>query len=223
MTLYGILKPLAVCLMRLWFRVEARGREHVPATGAVLVVSNHRSVLDPPLVGGAAPRRLSFLAKAELFGIPLLGRLIHALGARPVRREGADAQALRTALATLQAGEALLVFPEGTRSETEELGEAKAGAGMLAVLSGAPVVPVYIAGTGQALPRGGVIPRPVKVRVRFGPVLRFDGAPVASRKERYREVAEQMMHAIRRLQVEAEAELARHVAPPAVGETTRRQ
>jgi 1-acyl-sn-glycerol-3-phosphate acyltransferase len=221
MTLYGFLKPIAVCLMRLWFRMEARGREHVPATGSLLVVSNHRSILDPPLVGGAAPRQLSFLAKAELFRIPLFGWLIRALGARPVRREGADAQALRTALATLQAGEALLVFPEGTRSESAQLGEAKPGAGMLAVLSGAPVVPVYIAGTGQALPRGGVVPRPVKVRVRFGPALRFEAAPGESRKERYREVAEQMMHAIRRLQVEAEAERTRPIAPPVVGETRR--
>jgi 1-acyl-sn-glycerol-3-phosphate acyltransferase len=221
MTLYDFLKPPAVCLMRLWFRLESRGREHVPATGPVLVVSNHQSVLDPPLIGGAAPRRLSFLAKAELFRIPLLGRLIHALGARPVRREGADAQALRTALATLQAGEALLVFPEGTRSETGRLGEAKAGAGMLAVLSGAPVVPVYIAGTGRSLPRGGAVPRPVKVRVRFGPAMRFEAARGDVRKERYREVAGQMMHAIHCLQVEAEAEQARLVAPPVAGETRR--
>lgn len=221
--LYQVLKPLAATLMRVWFRLEIHGREHVPRQGAVLLVSNHQSLLDPPLVGGAAPRQLSFLAKAELFRVPLLGPLIRRLGARPVRREGADAQALRTALASLEAGEALLVFPEGTRSDTGRVGETKPGAGLLAVLSGAPVVPVYISGTGRALPRGGVLPRPVKVRVRFGPALRFETERSGARKERYREAAEQMMYAIRRLKAESQTEQAQHVVPPVAGETTRRQ
>ena len=135
----------------------------MPATGPVLLVSNHLSVLDPPLVGGAADRQLSFLAKAELFEIPMFGRLIRALNARPVRREGADASALREALRTLAEGRALLVFPEGTRGTEGELRPAKAGAGMLAVLSGAAVVPVYITGSGRAWPRGRRLPRRAQV------------------------------------------------------------
>jgi 1-acyl-sn-glycerol-3-phosphate acyltransferase len=77
--LYAFLKPLAAFMMRWLFRLESVGRHHVPATGPVLLVSNHLSVLDPPLVGGAADRPLSFLAKAELFRIPLFGRLIRSL------------------------------------------------------------------------------------------------------------------------------------------------
>src|SRR5207247_2649373 len=94
---------------------EGRGMQHVPPSGPVLLIANHSSVLDPPFVGGVAPRQLTFLAKAELFAVPGFGRLIHALNARPVRREGADATALRVALRALERNGALLVFPEGTR------------------------------------------------------------------------------------------------------------
>ena len=106
------------------------------------------------MVGGSAPRQIFFLAKAELFRIPLFGRLIHALHARPVRREGSDPRALKTAARLLEEGKALLVFPEGTRSLDGRLGEAKPGVGMLAVMSGAPVVPAYVSGTLEALPKG---------------------------------------------------------------------
>jgi 1-acyl-sn-glycerol-3-phosphate acyltransferase len=207
--LYEILKPFAVLLMRLYFRLEARGAEHVPASGALLLVSNHSSVLDPPLVGGASPRQLSFLAKAELFDIPLFGRFIRAVNARPVRREGSDARALKAALRVLEEGKALLVFPEGTRGPEGTLREAKPGAGMLAVLSGAAVVPVLITGSGRALPRGASFPRPRKAIVRFGPPMRFKTKAEAGRetaeerKDAYRAASEEMMRAIAQLQAQA--------------------
>jgi 1-acyl-sn-glycerol-3-phosphate acyltransferase len=197
--LYQLLKPLAVALMRVLFRLEGHGREHVPATGPVLLVSNHSSLLDPPLIGGTCPRPLTFLAKAELFRIPLFGRFIAALHARPVRREGTDARALKDALRVLEEGRALLVFPEGTRGPEGVLREAKPGAGMLAALSGAPVVPVHISGTGRALPRGAVLPRPVKVVVRFGPPLRFARGEGGPAREQYRAATAAMMEAIGRL------------------------
>ena len=87
--LYAILKPLCVLVMRLLFRLERRGQEHVPPTGALMIVANHSSVLDPPVVGGMAPRKLTFLAKAELFDIPFFGALIRGVNARPLKREGA--------------------------------------------------------------------------------------------------------------------------------------
>ncbi|OGL03320.1 MAG: hypothetical protein A3I03_12675, partial [Candidatus Rokubacteria bacterium RIFCSPLOWO2_02_FULL_68_19] len=197
--LYAVLRLVALLLARLLFRVEVRGAEHVPRAGAAMIVSNHSSVLDPPIVGAAAPRPLHFMAKAELFSIPLLGRLIRAVNARPVRREGADARALREALRILESGHALLVFPEGTRGPEGVLREGKAGAGMLALLSGAPVVPAYVEGTGRALPRGRVLPRPVKVRVSFGAPLSFGKVESAHRKERYLEASREMMAAIARL------------------------
>ncbi|HEY7039980.1 MAG TPA: lysophospholipid acyltransferase family protein [Methylomirabilota bacterium] len=206
--LYAILKPIAVALMRLLFRLEVVNAGVVPATGPVLLVSNHVSVLDPPIIGGAAPRPLVFMAKEELFRIPLFGRLIRALNARPVRRDGSDMRALKAALAVLEEGRAILAFPEGTRGqEGGPLREGKPGVGMLAVLSGAPVVPVYVSGSGAALPRGRALPRPTKVRVSFGPPLTFKNEGKAQgkrasddgRKEAYREAAREMMRAIAQL------------------------
>jgi 1-acyl-sn-glycerol-3-phosphate acyltransferase len=197
--LYGVLKPLAVALMRLLFRLQGRGTEHVPAEGSVLIVANHSSVLDPPLVGGVCPRRLTFLAKAELFGIPGFGGLIRRLGAHPLRREGADPSALRIAQRLLGEGRALLVFPEGTRGQEGTLRDAKPGAALLAVQSGATVVPAYISGSGRAWPRGRRLPRPAKVVVTFGPPLRFPRALGAERKAHYEAVSRQMMAAIAEL------------------------
>jgi len=197
--LYRALKVPAVALMRLLFRLETHGTEHVPMTGPVLLASNHVSLLDPPLVGGAAPRELHFMAKEELFRIPLLGRLITALNARPVKRDGSDGRALKAAIRLLAEGHALLVFPEGTRGVEGRFGEGKAGAGMLAVMSGAPVVPVLVSGSGHALPAGRAVPRPAKVRVTFGRPLHFKARADGDRKERYREASAEIMRAIAQL------------------------
>jgi 1-acyl-sn-glycerol-3-phosphate acyltransferase len=198
--LYGIAKPIAVALMRSIWNLEVRGREHVPAVGPLLVVSNHVSLLDPPFVGGACPREMYYLAKEELFAVPLLGRLIRALNARPVKRDGSDGRALKAALKLLGENRAILLFPEGTRGVEGRLGEGKLGAGMLAVLSGAPVVPAYVSGTAQALPPGRALPRPARVTVTFGPPLVFKSvAGDERRKERYREATEEMMRAIAQL------------------------
>lgn len=202
--LYKIVKPLAVAFMRAWFGLRVRGVENIPSSGPALIVSNHQSILDPPLIGGATRRQIYFLAKAELFRIPVFGRLIRALHARPVRREGADPGALRTAAQLLEEGKALLVFPEGTRSLDGRLGQGKPGVGMLAVTSGAPVVPAYVSGTREALPKGAVWPRRSQVSVSFGPALHFKAQQGSGRKERYREAAEEMMRGIAQLREDDE-------------------
>ena len=194
--LYAILKPLTLALLRLGFGLRRRGTEHVPAKGPVLLVANHASFLDPPLVGAALPRQLTFMAKAELFDVPLFGGLIRRLNARPLRREGGDAAALRMALRVLKEGGALLVFPEGTRGENGILGPAKPGAGMLAVLGGAPVIPVYIGGSGRAWPRGRRFPRPVNVTVTFGSPLPVTVGGHESKRDDYEAVSRRMMAAI---------------------------
>ncbi|HEV8642544.1 MAG TPA: lysophospholipid acyltransferase family protein [Methylomirabilota bacterium] len=203
--LYPVVRALAVALMRVFWRLEVRGREHVPGSGPVLLVANHSSVLDPPLVAGLAPRRVSFMAKAELFDVPLLGGLIRRLGAWPVRREGSDPGALRTALRVLQEGGALLVFPEGTRGEEGVLRPPKLGAGMLATLSGAPVVPVYVRGSGRAWSRGR-LPHPGRITVAFGPTLQFGAGNGAGRKDSYEAASREMMAAIARLKDQAAGE-----------------
>jgi len=200
--LYTVVRGLAAVLMRLVFRLEVHGLEHVPRTGGVLLAANHASLLDPPAIGCVAPRALTFLAKAELFAVPLLGALIRRLNARPLRREGPDAGALRTALRALADGAALLVFPEGTRGDERTLRPAKPGIGMLAVTGRVPVVPVYISGTGRAWPRGRRLPRPAKVVVAFGPPLGFplpSGAAPSEKKALYARASREMMAAIARV------------------------
>ena len=193
------MRSLAAACFRLLFRLEVRGAEHVPAIGPAMIVANHSSALDPPLIAVVTPRPLHFMAKAELFRVPLFGRLIHAVNARPVRREQGDSGALRNALRVLNMGHALLVFPEGTRGSEGVLREGRPGAGLLAVLSGAPVVPAYIEGTGRALPRGRWLPRPGKMRVVFGPSLSFGKTDDGHRRERYLSASGEMMAAIARL------------------------
>jgi cytidylate kinase len=197
--LYAVLRVPTIAIARTMFRLESRGRENIPAAGPVLLVSNHSSVLDPPLIGAAAARQLTFLAKAELFDLPLFGGFIRRVNARPIRREGADPSALRTAMRVLEDGGALLIFPEGTRGDEGIIRSAKTGAGMLAVLSGAAVVPVFVKGSGRAWPRGRKLPRPAKVTVTFGKALRFEAERGADRKRQYEIASREMMEAIARL------------------------
>src|SRR2546423_11355520 len=171
--------------MRRLSRGGARGTGHGPAPGRVLIGATPGGVVAPPLVGGMTPRRLTFLAKAELFRIPGIGWFLRRLGAQPLRREGADPSALRTAQRVLQGGGAVLVFPEGTRGDEGVLREAKPGPALLAMQTGVPVVPVYVRGSGRAWPRGRRLPRPAKVVVTFGAPLTFERASGADRKAQY--------------------------------------
>lgn len=191
---------LAQCLISLFTRLllgcRVEGNEHLPRAGGFLLAANHKSYLDPPLVGGFADRELCYFAKRQLFAIPLFSRAIRAFGAVPVDREGADRRAIATALAIVGRGDGLLVFPEGTRIRRPGLAEPKAGIGMLAVRSGAPVVPCFIAGSWE--PRRNLFRR-IPVLIRFGPPLSFGSAAEGSARGRYLEAAREIMAAIGRL------------------------
>lgn len=217
--LYAFLKPLVRALLRLLFRYRAIGGDRVPRTGPVILASNHLSFLDPPLVAAGTQRPLDFLGKAELFRVPGFGRLIRTLRAHPVQREGSGAStALRLGLDLLRRDRALLVFPEGTRGREGTLGPGRPGVGMLATLSGAPVVPVYIRGSGRALPRGATWPRPARITVVYGAPLVFDRG---RGRERYQAASDEIMAAIGRLKawldgVAGSDQEARTAAPGAV-------
>src|SRR5262249_3031420 len=199
--LYSILKPAVVAFGRVWFRLSGVGAELVPRVGPLLLALNHSRLLAPPLIRCMRARALGYMCQTALSRIPGLGWLIRRLNALPVDRSGSDSAALRLALRLLGDGRAVLVFPEGTRGAEGQLGTAHAGAGMLAALSGAPVLPVYIEGSGRALPRGAVVPRPVRVTVRYGAPIRFARE---RGRTRYQEVSDQIMAAIGRLKAEAE-------------------
>jgi 1-acyl-sn-glycerol-3-phosphate acyltransferase len=143
-TLYWMGHTLFRLGFTLLWRRRVYGREHVPLHGALLFASNHASFADPPLVGSSVSRPLYFMAKEELFKIPILGWLIRRTNAFPIRRKEGDVGAFRTAQRILAAGGAMIMFPEGRRQKGGVLGKPKAGLGLLAVKSGVPVVPVYV-------------------------------------------------------------------------------
>ncbi len=130
-------------------RMEILGSENIPGRGGLVLASNHRSYWDPVIVGCALPktRQVRFMAKAELFAIPLLGPVVTKLGAFPVRRGGADRTAIRTALGYIDSGGIVGIFPEGTRNKSEGLLDPQLGAALLATKAGVPVVPVAILGS----------------------------------------------------------------------------
>jgi 1-acyl-sn-glycerol-3-phosphate acyltransferase len=172
---YSLSRVIVRAILRLLFGFRVDGGEHEPPTGPVVVVSNHVSYLDPLVVGSALRRRVAFMAKEELFRLPVLGAWVTACGGFPVRRGEADHRALRTALGILSRGGILVMFPEGTRGEGRVLRPPEPGAAMLALRAGAAILPVALLGTDHVLPRGGSRLRRGTIRVRIGPPLHLDG------------------------------------------------
>ena len=145
------------------------GRENVPKQGAVIIAPYHVSNLDPPAVACTCPRRLNFMAKEELFKVPILGPIIRSLDAFPLKRGEGDTEAIRHAIAQLEAGKTIIIFPEGSRGDGISIQPLTKGATMLARRTGAQVVPVGIVGTHKVLPKGQSKPkRGSMVKVAYG-------------------------------------------------------
>lgn len=192
---YNIAHPIVRFLLRLFFRLQVSGLENIPA-GGVIVAPNHIGNFDPPVLGCALPvsRRIHFMAKEELFKNPLVRWVITHLCAFPVRRGTADRGAIRNALNLLAAGEAVGIFPEGTRSKTGQLGKPEAGLAMIAAKAAVPVVPTAVFGTNKILKDGHILP---PIRVVFGSPLY--PSPGRNDKEALEEFNAAVMRAIARL------------------------
>ncbi|MBE3597733.1 MAG: 1-acyl-sn-glycerol-3-phosphate acyltransferase [Limnochordaceae bacterium] len=160
-----------------YFRVRAYGIDRIPASGPVLLAINHLSMLDPLLIGVVVPRPVHFMAKEELFRYPVLRQLLPKVHAFPVRRGEADREAIHQALRRLQEGQVVGVFPEGTRSQDGRLLEIQGGTALLALKSGAPILPIAITGTERAMPRGAYWPRRVRVEIRVGKLIHPETSP----------------------------------------------
>lgn len=208
---YAVLKILVTRISLTIWRPSVEGRENIPATGPVILASNHLSFIDSVLIPMVTPRRASFLAKAEYFETPgFKGRMMKAfftsIGAVAVRRDEhrAAMDSLDQSLAVIESGVAFVIYPEGTRSLDGRLYRGKVGVGWLALKSGAPIVPVGVIGTQELLPKGAKFPRFKPVTVRFGEpfdpaALDFPGAPVAENARARRAVADAVIERIQKL------------------------
>ena len=177
-------------------RLEAQGVNHIPREGGVLLVSNHVSFLDPVIVGSAANREVHYMARSNAFDIPGLGKLITVYNAYPVNRGAPDLGALRKTISLLKDGNAVLIFPEGTRSIDGTLGKARDGACFIAHRAGVPTIPVFHSGAERVLPRNSKRLRRAKLRVTFGEVLELTTEGFETRREMYQHMGNQIMEAI---------------------------
>ena len=196
--MYSLVRFFLYWLFRLVFRCRVCGTENIPATGAVIIASNHIGNFDPPLIGCHIPRRIYFMAKEELFRFPIFADVIRWLGAFPVKRGSADRQAVKRMLEILVAGQVLGVFPEGTRGKNGVLGEPEPGMAMMALKTGTTIVPVAVKGTDF---RSGGWP---KFSVSFGKAILV--ARTKPDKEAVDALSQQIMREIGILMAQKESE-----------------
>ncbi|HUJ79262.1 MAG TPA: lysophospholipid acyltransferase family protein [Nitrospiria bacterium] len=170
---YGVLRVIIHWWARWYLRLEVVGREHVPAEGGLLVAGNHISYLDIPMMACALGRPADFMGKRELFHHPVIGWIYRWLGGFPIRRGGVTKEALNEAVLRIQAGRVVVIYPEGGINLTGELLPPKPGVGVIVARTGVAVLPAYVTGTDEAMPRGARWIRPRRVTVRLGPPMRF--------------------------------------------------
>lgn len=198
--LYKLMKLTFPRIFRGIFHCEVSGAERLPKDGGVIIAANHISNWDPPFVASFVPRSVHFMAKEELFKIPVFGQVIRRLGAFPVRRGTSDRAAIRTALQLLKNGACLGLFPEGTRSKNGALGKAEQGLALIALKAGVPVVPTAVVGTNRIFSGGSFFP---KLKILYGKPLRIN--PERADKEAMLEFSKQIMDEIEKLLKEAAA------------------
>jgi 1-acyl-sn-glycerol-3-phosphate acyltransferase len=157
------------------FDLKVYGIRNIPRTGGVLIVSNHQSLLDPPLLGARMPRPMSYMAKSELFKHKAFAWLIRRLGAFPVKQGAGDVGAIKETVNRLQEGRVLNIFPEGSRTENGEVLPMQPGVGLVVRRAGVPIVPAAICGSYEAWPKGSKYFRRHPVRVVYGPPIDVTG------------------------------------------------
>lgn len=188
---------------RVFFRLRIIHRERMIQSGPVILAMNHQSYLDPPLAGTTCDRAIYFLARRTLLNVPLLRWLLPRLNVIPVNQEGVDRSAIKALIRVLQAGNAVLVFPEGSRTLDGNLQAAEPGLGLVIAKTLAPVVPMRIFGAREALPRGGGRLRFVPITILIGEPILFSAADLEpAGKNLYAQLSDRVMKAIAALRLE---------------------
>jgi len=195
--LYRLFKFSVVApALRFYFQGRIYGADQVPMTGKLIVVANHASDFDPPLLSSAVGRPVSYMAKEELFKVPVLRQAIQLYGAYPVKRGSADRSAIRSALQQLEQGWAVGIFLQGTRTADARIPSPKIGAALIAAKAQAPLLPVSLWGTQGILLKGSILPRPVRLTIRIGTPI---PPPPSTDREQLDAVTAKCTEAIHRL------------------------
>jgi len=184
--LYRVLRVLVHLINRMVFRTTVTPEGRVPAEGPVIIAPVHRSFIDFFVASEVTDRKLHYMAKDSLWRNGLLARILPSVGAFPVHRESADREALRRAQAVLDAGEVLILFPEGERRTGPVIEELHEGVAFLAARTGATVVPVGIGGSASVMPKGTKIPRPRHIHLEVGEAIAAPGRSDGGRVPRSR-------------------------------------
>jgi len=178
-------------IFKLFYDFKVQGQEHLPKEGGVILAPNHSSYLDPPVLGSASPsdKQVFFMAKAELFDIPILKTWMKKVGVFPVKRGASDHHAIKNAVEILKRGGWLGIFPEGTRSKDGNMQEGELGAALIANLAKVPIVPVGMIGTQKYFF--------TRIRVNFGEPIYLPEGKVS--KEELKQLTQKVMAGIAEL------------------------
>lgn len=204
---YTLFRIIYRLLFKILFRWEVYGLEHVPAAGGAILAVNHSSALDPALGGVALRRKIWYVGRSSLIRNRLVDFILKCQHMVPIARGEADLGAMKRIIALIKSGEIVLMFPEGTRSADGSLGEGREGIGLFVSHARAGVLPCYISGAWRALPKGCLMPRPRKIRVAYGPMIRhgeFRGCPRGRRG--YKLISAMIMSRLAALKKQLEGE-----------------
>ncbi len=188
--IYWISHFIFVAISKLFFPVRVKGLHHIPAKGSFILASNHLSNLDPMLLGIASRRKLSYIAKESLFKNKFFGFFLRKVNAFPIKRDSLDIGAIKEALKRLRNSSPIVIFPEGTRTQTVEIKEPQPGIGLLAVKANVAVVPTLIDGSDKVLAPGQKMLRPGAITVSFAPPI------FCSTQDSYPQIASRIMQEI---------------------------
>ncbi|OHB36224.1 MAG: hypothetical protein A2Y08_00760 [Planctomycetes bacterium GWA2_40_7] len=196
---FKLARLIPIVYFKVFHRIEFHGSENVPATGPVIIASNHISYYDPIIVGTGVDRDIEFMAWGKLFTIPILRNVIRFFGAFPVELTSADKSAYINAISTLFKNKALIIFPEGERSGDGKVKNFKLGIARLALKTNARIVPVTIVGAYETFSRHRLLPRPGKISVYYHKPITIDKhefADINARNEFFKKVTNQVMNVI---------------------------
>lgn len=200
--MYFIVRNFVKLFFKMIMGFKVYGVENVPKKGAFILASNHMSHLDPPALASASPRALHFMARHTLFNNWAFGWLIGSCNAFPVKRGESDLKAFKEAIRRLKKGKVLLIFPEGRRSKSGEIQAPQPGIGYLSVMAGVPILPAYVKGTDEAMPKGARFIKPGEVSVYFGKIIEPRKLKLSNnRREACQQLADCVLNEIKNLKM----------------------